>query len=72
LGSQNFVAAQQHGDAATDHQNSNEIFRLSPANRHYLRMIGFSFNPAIPAQIIVGTVPVIFTVIFIVFVIVAH
>src|SRR5260221_3823011 len=71
LSPQNLVASHQHGNTATGHQNCDEVLRLAAAQCDDSWVIRFAFSAAVPTQIIVAAIPVIFPVIFIVFVIVA-
>ena len=72
LGSENFVAGQQHRYAPADHQDGDKILSLSPAKPDYLGIIGFSLYPTIPAQVIVSSIPILLAIRFIVFVVVAN
>jgi len=72
LGPPDFVAGQQHWDPSTDHQDRNEVLCLTATKGDHGGILRLAFNPAVPAQVVVGAVTVIFAIGLIVLMVVAN
>src|SRR5262249_52216585 len=72
LGPPDFVASQQHWDASTDHQDGNEVLCLTATKGDHGGILRLAFKPAIPAQVVVGAVTVVFAIGLVVLMIVTN
>ena len=72
LGPPDFVAGQQHWDASTDHQDHNEVLCLTATEGDHGGILRLAFNPAVPAQVVVGAVTVAFAIGLVVLMIVTN
>src|SRR5262249_16449561 len=57
-----FVASQQHRDAPTDHEDRNEVLCLTATEGDHAGILRLAFKPAVPAQVVVGAVTVLFAI----------
>ena len=60
------VAGQQHRHALRQEQRRQQIADLPLAQLDHLRIVGRSFDAAVPAQVVVVTVAVVFEIRFVV------
>src|SRR6516164_5880284 len=72
LGPPDFVAGQQHWDASTDHQDRNKVLCLTATEGGHRRVISLAFKPAVPAQVVVGAVTVVFAISLVVLTVVTN
>ena len=62
LGAAHLVAGGEHGDAAREQQDGRKVAYLPVAERLDRRIVGFTLDAAVPAQVIVDAVAVAFAV----------
>ena len=72
LRARDLVPGAEHGDPLGEQQGGQEVARLSLAEREDLRVVGGSFHPAVPAQILLRAVAVVLAVRLVVLLVVAH
>ena len=72
LGIQEFVSRQKHGNAAAEEKERKGILRLPLSQMKDLRIIRRTFDAAVPAAVVIGTVPVILSVHLIMLFIIGH
>ena len=70
LCSPHFVTHEKHGHTNRKHRYSQKVFYLSVSEFLHTWIIGWTFNTAVPTSIVVRSVPVVFAICFVVFVIV--
>ena len=71
LGAQEFVAGQEHGDALGEQQGGDQVLGLAFAEGEDGRVVGRAFDAAVPGEVLVGAVAVVFAVGLVVLVVVA-
>ena len=70
LRSPNFIAHREHRQTEREHCDGKEILHLTVSEFLNCRIIGRTFNTAVPASIVVCAVAVVFAIGFIVFLVV--
>src|SRR5580693_1796749 len=66
LSALHLIAHSDHGHTEREQGDGQEVLHLSISQLPDTRIIGRAFNPTIPAPVIVGAVPVVFEVFFVV------
>jgi hypothetical protein len=71
-GSARFRRRTQHWDASADHQGHNEVLCLTATEGDHGGILRLAFNPAVPAQVVIGAVTVVFAIGLVVLMIVTN
>ena len=67
-----FVTHQDHGNPLAEHQDGQCIFNLAVPQEVYGCVIRFTLPPAIPAEVVVASILIIFQIRLVVFLVVAY
>src|ERR1700724_3375838 len=62
LGAPHFVTHQNHRQTQREHRHSQKVLHLPISQTLYHSIIGWPFDSAIPASVVVGAVPVVLAV----------
>jgi hypothetical protein len=72
LGAAHFVAHQNHRQAQREHRRGQKVLHLPVSQLLYFSIIAWAFDAAIPTSVVVRAIAVIFTVGFIMLLVVGH
>src|ERR1700722_9607015 len=72
LGTSHLVASADHRNSQRHHHDGDEVFDLSPAQILDLLIIRRTFDAAVPAQVVIRTIPISFAVRFVVLTVVGN